>query len=62
MVAFSAPAMMAIFCILIGIASIIPLVFGLIGFSQRTAYIITAIIICLQIYLQVTTFYESLKY
>jgi hypothetical protein len=61
-VAFGAPMMMALFVFYLGMAAIIPLVSGLLGFSRRVPYLMTATLTCGLIYLEAVTFSDALKF
>jgi hypothetical protein len=56
------PVGMAIFHFYLVIASIIPFIAGLLGFSRRTPYLQTIALSCGLIYLDVVTFSDGLKY
>jgi hypothetical protein len=56
------PVMMAIFLSYLGIASVIPFIAGLLGFSRRISYVMTAALTCGLIYLDAVTFSDALKY
>jgi len=62
MVAASAPMIMILSWIFIGISASIPFIFGLLGLSRRAAYIWTAILAFGLICLELATFDDSRKY
>jgi hypothetical protein len=53
---------MVIFLRYLGIAALIPFIAGLLGFSRRASYLVTAALACDFIYLGVVTFSDELKY
>ena len=62
LVAFGAPTLMALFLFFLGIAAILPFVSGVLGFSRRVPYLMTAVLTGGLICLGAVTFSNDLKY
>jgi hypothetical protein len=56
------PVAMVLALCYLGIASVIPFIGGLLGFSRRISYVMTAALTCGLIYLDAVTFSDALKY
>ncbi|WP_157449876.1 hypothetical protein [Bradyrhizobium sp. ARR65] len=62
MVAFGAPMMMATFLFYLGVAATIPFISGLLGFSRRAPFLMTAVLTGGFICLGAVAFSDDLKY
>lgn len=56
------PVVLALFLFYVGVAATLPLIAGLLGFSQRIIYLYVAALTCAMAGLETVTFSDGLKY